>query len=60
MNWLSNYFPIVEQGMPSELTAALRYLPSLDGDGGPNGLFITGLEQVEVGKSDDVWTKKIK
>ena len=46
--------------MPSELTAALRYLPSLDGDGGPNGLFITGLEQVEVGKSDDVWTKKIK
>jgi hypothetical protein len=31
------YRPIVEQGMPSELTAAVLNLPRREGDGGANG-----------------------
>ncbi len=33
----SYYRPIVEQGVPSELTAAVLNLPRREGDGGANG-----------------------
>lgn len=46
------YRPILEQGMPSELTAAVLNLPRREDDGGEKGLVVPASANLNIFQSD--------